>query len=59
MLQVGKYLTPKLYFSYGWSLFNDSHVFRVRYNITRQWEIETSTGTDATGGDIFYRIEFD
>jgi translocation and assembly module TamB len=59
MLQVGKYLTPQLYFSYGWSLFSDSHVFRVRYNITKQWEIETRTGTDATGADIFYRIEFE
>ena len=59
MLQVGKYLTPQLYISYGWSLFNDSHVFRVRYNLTKQWEIETRTGTDATGGDIFYRIEFE
>ena len=59
MLQVGKYLTPQLYFSYGWSLFSDSHVFRVRYNITKQWEIETRTGTEATGGDIFYRIEFE
>ena len=59
MLQVGKYLTPQLYFSYGWSLFSDSHVFRVRYNITKQWEIETRTGTEATGADIFYRIEFE
>ena len=58
VLQVGKYLTPKLYFSYGWSLFNDSHIFKVRYIITKQWEIETSTSTEATGGDIFYRIEF-
>ncbi len=58
-LQVGKYLTPKLYFSYGWSLFNDSHVFTVRYNLTKQWEIETRGSTEATGGDIFYRIEFD
>ena len=59
MLQVGKYLTPGLYVSYGWSLFNDTHLFKVRYNITRQLEIETSAGTSATGADIFYRIEFE
>lgn len=59
MLQVGKYLTPQLYFSYGWSLFTDSHLFKVRYNITKQLEIETSASSDATGGDIFYRIEFE
>jgi translocation and assembly module TamB len=59
MLQVGKYLTPQLYLSYGWSLFSDSHVFLVRYSITKQWEIETRAGTAATGADIFYRIEFE
>jgi len=59
VLQVGKFLAPQLYVSYGWSLFNDTHVFRIRYNVTKQWEIETRTSTSATGGDIFYRIEFD
>ncbi len=59
VLQVGKYLTPQLYFSYGWSPFNASHLFKIRYNITKQWEIESSTSTEASGGDIFYRIEFD
>ena len=59
VLQVGKFLTPQLYFSYGWSPFNDSHLFKIRYNITKQWEIESSAGTEASGGDIFYRIEFD
>ena len=59
MLQVGKYLTPDLYLSYGWSLFTGSHLVRIRYNLTKQWEIESRTGTADVGGDIFYRIEFD
>ncbi len=59
MLQVGKYLTPQLYVSYGWSLFDSSHIFKIRYSITNRWEIESRTSTQATGGDIFYKIEFD
>ncbi|MFA7403804.1 MAG: translocation/assembly module TamB domain-containing protein [Pelobacteraceae bacterium] len=43
MLTVGKYLTPKLYISYGRSLFTGSNLFLLRYDIFRQWQIETQT----------------
>ncbi len=59
VLQVGKFLTPQLYVSYGWSLLSQSHVFLIRYHLTKQWEVETRASTEATGGDLFYRIEFD
>ncbi len=59
MLQIGKYLTPKLYISYGRSLFDESQQFKARYRFSKQWEIETKTSTAGTGGDIFYRIELD
>ncbi|MHB8771840.1 MAG: translocation/assembly module TamB domain-containing protein [Syntrophales bacterium] len=58
ILTVGKYLTPQLYFSYGRSLFTGGNLFRLRYDIFKQWQIETQTGS-ASGVDIYYKIEFD
>ena len=57
MLFVGKYLTPKLYISYGRSLFSDGNLFFLRYDLSKRWQIETQTGQES-GVDIYYKIEF-
>jgi autotransporter translocation and assembly factor TamB len=57
VLTVGKFLTPQLYISYGQSLFNGSNLFLLRYDIFRQWQIETQTGSES-GADLFYKLEF-
>jgi translocation and assembly module TamB len=57
VLTVGKYLTPQLYFSYGRSLFTGGNLFRLRYDLTPQWQIETQTGA-ASGVDLYYKIQF-
>ena len=57
MLTVGKYLTPQLYFSYGRSLFTGGNLFRLRYDLFRQWQIETQTGSES-GVDLYYKIDF-
>jgi translocation and assembly module TamB len=57
MLTVGKYLTPKLYISYGKSLFTGSNLFLIRYDIFKKWQIETQTGSES-GADLFYKLEF-
>lgn len=54
---AGKYLTPELYVSYGRSLMTGSNLVRLRYDISRRWQIETETGTES-GADIYYKIEF-
>ena len=58
MLSFGKYLTPKLYFNYGRSLFTGDNRFLLRYDIFKDWQLETQTGS-ASGIDLFYKIEFD
>jgi translocation and assembly module TamB len=58
MLTVGKYLTPKLYFSYGKSLFTGSNLFRLRYDISRKWQVESQTGGGEGGVDLYYKLEF-
>ena len=57
ILAVGKYLTPQLYFSYGRSLFSGGNLFRLRYDIFKQWQIETQTGSES-GVDLYYKIDF-
>jgi translocation and assembly module TamB len=58
MLTVGKYLTPQLYISYGKSLFTGSNLFRLRYDIFKNWQVETQTGSGESGADIYYKLEF-
>lgn len=57
LVTVGKYLTPKLYISYGRSLFINANLVRLRYKFSEHWEIETQSGV-VTGGDVFYRVRF-
>jgi translocation and assembly module TamB len=56
-LSVGKYLTPRLYVSYGRSLFTGSNLFRLRYDIFKNWQIETQAGSES-GVDLYYKLEF-
>jgi translocation and assembly module TamB len=58
VLTVGTYLTPQLYLSYGTSLFTGSNLFRMRYDIFKRWQVETQTGSDASGADLYYKLEF-
>jgi translocation and assembly module TamB len=57
MLVVGKYLTPNLYVSYGRSIFTGGNLFFLRYNLSKNWQVESQTGQES-GVDIYYKIEF-
>jgi len=57
VVTIGKYLTPKLYISYGRSLFSEANIVRLRYRFNKNWELETQSGT-VSGADIFYKLEF-
>ena len=58
MVSFGKYLTPKLYFNYGKSLYTGDNRFFLRYDIFKDWQLETQTGS-SSGIDLFYKIEFE
>ena len=55
-LYAGKYLSPKLYVSYGYGLFESSSLFRARYMLSRRWTLQAETG-ERTSTEIHYRIE--
>lgn len=57
MVTVGKYVTPQLYISYGYSVFSEQYLLKLRYRISKQWEVETWRGNQ-TGVDLYYRIDF-
>jgi translocation and assembly module TamB len=55
-LFLGKYLTPRLYLQYGFGLFQSGNVFRIRYELSKNWKIQSETG-EYSGGDIFFEWE--
>lgn len=56
-LVMGKYLTPKLYVSYGIGLFKPVNTLRLRYTLSKLWALETKSTGVAAGGDIIFSIE--
>jgi len=57
MVTIGKYLTPELYISIGQGLLNNAREFRMRYSLTKNWEVESNVGVES-GADLYYKIEF-
>ena len=55
-LFIGKYLSPRLYLSYGIGLFEPVSTIRLRYDLTRSLEVQTEYGLES-GGDVLYTIE--
>ncbi|MFC1640317.1 translocation/assembly module TamB domain-containing protein, partial [Gemmatimonadota bacterium] len=55
-LYAGKYLSPKLYVSYGYGLFEAASLFSARYMLSRRWTLQAETG-ERTSTDIKFRIE--
>jgi translocation and assembly module TamB len=55
-LTLGKYLTPKLFVSYGVSLFQPGQTFRMLYDLGRGFKVQAESGV-ASGGDLIYPHE--
>ncbi len=54
---VGKYLSPRLYLSYGVGLFVPGTVITLRYRLTQRWNFEAQNATDFSRASLNYRIE--
>lgn len=55
-LVLGKYLSPRLYVSYGISLVDEINTLKLRYTIGDRWVISAESGKESAA-DIEYRIE--
>ena len=54
---VGKYLSPKLYLSYGVGLFTPGDVVTLKYLFNRRWNFEAENATTGNRAGINYRWE--
>jgi len=58
-LVVGKYLSPKLYVSYGLGLFEPVTALRLRYSISENIKLVTETTESEEGGDLIFTFQSD
>lgn len=54
---VGKYLSPKLYLSYGVGVFDPGEVVTLRYLFSRRWNFEAQNATTGSRAGFNYRYE--
>jgi translocation and assembly module TamB len=55
-LVLGRYLSPRLYVSYGVSLTQQLNTVKLRYTLSDRWTIKTEAG-QARGADLVYTIQ--
>ncbi len=55
-LVMGRYLSPKIYVSYGVGLIEAFNTFTVRYQISSKWQLKAESG-EYQGADLLYTIE--
>jgi len=55
-LTIGKYLSPKLFVSYGMGLFQPGHFFRLQYDLGKRFKLVGESGLQQ-GGDVLYSVE--
>ncbi|MBC8209955.1 MAG: translocation/assembly module TamB domain-containing protein [Gammaproteobacteria bacterium] len=55
-LVIGRYLSPRLYVSYGVGLIESVNTLSVRYKISDKWQLKAESG-EYQGADILYTFE--
>lgn len=55
-LVLGKYLSPRLYVSYGIGLFQSVNTVNLRYTLNSKWTLEAQSG-EYSSADLLYTIE--
>lgn len=56
-VDIGTYVTPRVYASYGIGLFDNENVIRVRYDLKRGFGVTATSGQQESGVDLSYRFE--
>ncbi|KAA9132086.1 hypothetical protein F3N42_07925 [Marinihelvus fidelis] len=54
---IGTYIAPRLYLSYGISLFDDENVVGIRYDLKKGFGIKATTGQNESGVDASYTFD--
>jgi translocation and assembly module TamB len=53
---LGKFLSPRLYVSYGISLTQAINTLKLRYSVSKHWTIKTEAG-EAKSADVEFKID--
>jgi translocation and assembly module TamB len=53
---IGKYVSPRLYVSYGIGIFDATSTLRLRYLVSERFHLEAQTGAQ-TSGDALWTVE--
>ena len=56
-VDVGTYIAPKIFVSYGIGVFGQENVFSVRYDLGAGWGVKASSGESQTGVDMSFTVE--
>ena len=56
-VEVGMYIAPRLYVSYGLGLFESQSVISARYDLKSGFGIKATSGQREAGADISYTVE--
>ncbi len=56
-VDIGTYIAPRIFVSYGVGVFEDENVISIRYDLGRGWGVKATSGQRQTGADISYTIE--
>jgi translocation and assembly module TamB len=56
-VNIGTYIAPRVYLSYGIGVFEDENVISLRYDLGNRWGIKVTSGQRTNGIDINYIIE--
>ncbi len=56
-VDIGTYIAPRVFVSYGVGVFEDENVISIRYDLGRGWGVKATSGQRQTGVDMSYTIE--
>jgi translocation and assembly module TamB len=56
-VDFGTYIAPRLFVSYGVSIFDQDNVISARYDLAKGFGVKASSGDKASGVDLNYRFE--
>jgi len=56
-VEVGMYIAPRLFVSYGIGLFEDQNVISARYDLGKGFGVKATSGQRETGVDISYTVD--
>lgn len=56
-VDIGTYIAPRVFVSYGIGVFEDENVISIRYDLGRNWGVKATSGERQTGIDMSYTIE--